>query len=247
VLAVLAGSVLVVACGGRAPVATPAPAPATGTPDVAALALATREACTALIEREAAQVIAFATYNRPTETLWDVAVRIRKEGQLTRIGCRYDVSTTRAVLYDPASPPPLPASAVAASPTPTPAPTAPAASGAAATPVAAAPAKAATPPAVAPAKPAAVAPEKRLAQDLSWVPDTVARAAMARTRDGCLAEARRQKLEIDAIDSFQREAGSTTRWEVALMSVRRNRRTPWQCTFDLSTDRATLREVKPAR
>ncbi|MCU0647569.1 MAG: hypothetical protein MUF00_06220 [Gemmatimonadaceae bacterium] len=263
-LAVLAGGVMVAGCGGAKATPAPAPAAASASSDVASLALATREACTALIEREAAQVVSFATYSRPTDSLWDVGVRIRKEGQLTRIGCRYDVTSSRAVLYDPASPPPLPsASVTAAAPASAVAgraasPAAPSAaatpSGTSATGVGSTPpssssaAPAPAPAATKPASPAPAAPpERRLAQDLSWVPDTVARAAMTRTRDGCLDAAKKQKLDIEAIDSFQREAGSTTKWEAALVSVRRNRRTTWQCTFDLSTSTPTLREVKPAR
>jgi hypothetical protein len=74
------------------------------------------------------------------------------------------------------------------------------------------------------------------------VRDTVARAAIARTRDGCLAEAARRKLEVEAIDAFQREAGSTTRWEATLQVRRRGRLVAQGCTMDLPAGRAVLRE-----
>jgi hypothetical protein len=80
-----------------------------------------------------------------------------------------------------------------------------------------------------------------LAQDLSWVPDTIARANIARVRDGCLAEAKRRKLDIESIDSFQREAGSATVWEAAMVSVRRGKPVTHACTFDQATGRTVLR------
>lgn len=254
-LALLVASCVTSACSGGRPAAAPSPtpAPAVAATDVAAQARATREACAALIEREDAELVDFLNFTRPAEGVWDASARVRRGATLTRVSCRYDVAAARAQLFDAASPPPLPAaSATSAAGGSAPAsPGAPAASRPAGTTAGgaapSAPATTGTPPATAaPAAPAASSappapPAKRLAQDLSWVPDSTARANIARTRDACLAEAKRRKLTIESIDSFQREAGSASRWEATMTSLKRGAVQVHPCTHDLATGRTTLK------
>lgn len=230
----LSGAVLLpllAGCGGASG-PSPAPKPAAASLDLSAQARATREACSALIERDdAMELVDFSTFSRAAEGIWDVSVRVRKGGALSRVGCRHLVITNETVLFDPATPPALPPGAVAvtaATPTPT-----------------ASVATTSTPaPAVSPA-PAAVpdaSPKPdRLASDLSWVPDPTARANIARVRDACLAAATRKKLVIESIDSFQRAAGSATLWEAALVSRRKGKPTPHVCTFDQATQQTVLK------
>jgi hypothetical protein len=224
---------LLVGCrGGGAP---PTPQPVPASTDFAAQARTTREACSALIERdEAMELVDFSTFTRAAEQIWDAAVRVRQRGALTRLGCRHNLTSNRTELFDPAAPPALPPGTVAlatggATAESKPAPEPPA--------KAVVPSTAPTTPAAVPASP----PLDRLAKDLSWVPDSTARANIARVRDACLAEASRKKLAIESIDSFQRMAGSATVWEAALVSRRRGKAVPHLCTFDQATAKTLLR------
>jgi hypothetical protein len=249
----MAGVLALSACAGGAAARPATPAPVAAPTDMAAQARATREACSALIEREdALELVDFSTFTRVAEGVWDAAVRVRRGGALTRLGCRYQLAVGRAELFDAAQPPALPAGVVPISPGPTGSAVAeqtPPPVAAAQLPAAPVPTKAPAPAPATSASPAGGTPggavtapaAKRLAQDLSWVPDTIARANIARVRDGCLAEAKRRKLDIESIDSFQREAGSATVWEAALVSVRRGKPVTHACTFDQATGRTVLR------
>jgi hypothetical protein len=229
---------LLAGCAGQSG-PSPAPSPAGPSIDLSSQARATREACSALIERDdAMELVDFSTFARAAVGIWDASVRVRKGGALTRVGCRHIVASSETVVFDPATPPALPAGAVALSTTASPSPATvsePVATGA---PAPVVPTAATV---TAPVAATAPNPPDRLASDLSWVPDPAARANIARVRDACLAAAARKKLTIESIDSFQRAAGSSTLWEAALVSRRRGKATTHLCTYDQVTQVTALK------
>lgn len=189
----------------------------------------TRTACSAEATKGKYEVVDFVTFDRLDEVNWDATIRARKAGRLLRIGCRYDTAARLAYVYEPSSAdggnPWGRAGRPAGTPAPAPSVGAPASSPASSSPPAAVPK---------PAPPAA--PGAGI--DLALISDTTARSAIARTRDACIAEAKRRKITFADFDAFRRVDG--TRWE-ALLLLRTNAKATRSCQLDLASGKATIK------
>lgn len=244
-------------CGGSAasksaapPVAEPAPSASTAsgpgagasvtpTPaEVSAQVRATRAACATEAPKQQYEVVDFVTFNRLDENNWEAVIRARQKGKLLRIGCRYDLKASLPYVYSPPSTdggnpwgpggPPKPPAAVQPAPEAKP----PVNTRTDARPDARKPDP----------KPEAKKPEPKpvpgASINLSAVPDTSARTAIARTRDACLAEAARRKITFDDFDAFRRVAAGE--WE-AMLLVKSGKTPSRSCRVVLSTGKATIK------
>jgi hypothetical protein len=74
--------------------------------------------------------------------------------------------------------------------------------------------------------------------NLNAITDTVARAAIVRTREACLAEAARRRITFDDFDAFRRV--DAARWE-AMLLVTKGRGASRNCQVDLKSGKATIK------
>ena len=266
-LSLVLAAPLASACGGAAApksVAAPAPEPAPvaspATPAAPAATLtpaersaqvrSARAACSTDAVKQQYEVVDFVTFNRLDDNNWEAVIRARQKGKLLRIGCRYDVKAASTYVYAPPSedggnpwgpggPPKAPAPAVTPDPKP---------ASSTARPDAKPPeTKRAEPPKAEPKKPEPKKPEPAKPEpkptpgsniNLNMVADTSARAAIARTRDACLAEAARRKIAFDDFDNFRRVAAGE--WE-AMLVVKSGKTAPRSCRVVVGTGKATIR------
>ena len=250
------------ACGGAGasgagpaaapvPAETPVPAPpppaaAPTQAEVSAQVRSTRSACSAEATKQKLEVVDFVTFNRLDESNWDSTVRVRRNGRLIRVGCRYDLKAAASYIYEPSASDggnpwgPAGAPKAAAAPvTSGPAPVEPK-TDAKAEPR---PAPARSEPKPAPPKPEPKAEPKAKPVpgsniDFRAIPDSTARAAIARTRDACLAEAARRRIAFDDFDAFRRVDG--TRWE-AILLIKKGKGSSRSCQVDVGTGKATIK------
>jgi hypothetical protein len=245
-----------------APAQEPAPvvSPSTPTATTATAALsptersaqvrAARAACATDAVKQQYEVVDFVTFNRLDDNNWEAVIRARQKGRLLRIGCRYDVKATTTYVYAPPSedggnpwgaggPPKAPAPAVTPEPKP--------ASSTARPDPKPPETRRAEPPKVEPKKPEPKKPEPTKPEpkptpgasiNLNMVADTSARAAIARTRDACLAEATRRRISFDDFDNFRRVAPGE--WE-AMLVVKTGKTAPRSCRVVVGTGKATIK------
>lgn len=250
---------MLAACGGGAPAPETTPSgavsPAAGggaaSPTLSALTpaeasaqvRATRTGCSTELAKQGLEPVDFVTFSRLDNANWNAVIRVRRKGQLTRVGCRYNTGSNTSYVYDatapdggnpwgPGGPPPAPntppnaaggAGAAATSGTAT-------GTGARGTSSAGqgsgSGSSTASPP---------PAPGSNI--NLRLVGDTTARTAISRTRDACLAEAKRRKLAVSDFDSFRRADNDS--WEATLVIDKSKSRR--SCRFELATGKATIR------
>jgi hypothetical protein len=192
------------------------------------------------------EVVDFVTFNRLDDNNWEAVIRARQQGKLLRIGCRYDLKAASTYVYSPPSEdggnpwgpggPPKAAAPdsrppnVTTRPDPKPPET-----------------NRAEPPKAEPKKPEPKKPEPAKPApkptpganiNLNAVADTSARAAIARTRDACLAEAARRKIAFDDFDAFRRVTAGE--WE-AMLVMKSGKPAPRSCRVVLGTGKATIK------
>ncbi|HYW31780.1 MAG TPA: hypothetical protein VE869_09760 [Gemmatimonas sp.] len=160
------------------------------------------------------------TFDRLDEVNWDATIRARKAGRLLRIGCRYDTVAKLAYVYEPSS-------ADGGNPW-----------GPAGKPAALAGAATASPMSAPLPKSASSPAPPGSTIDLALVSDTTARTAIARTRDACIAEAKRRKITFADFDAFRRIDGA--RWE-AILLLRKDAKSTRSCQLDLASGKATIK------
>jgi hypothetical protein len=249
------------ACGGAAsskaaapavaepaPVASPVTPPASAAPtaaEVSAQVRSARAACNTEATKQQYEVVDFVTFNRLDDNNWDAVIRARQKGKLLRIGCRYDLRAATSYVYSPPSVdggnPWGPAGAPKASAPPAAATNLGESRPASGTRTEAKPEakKPETKPETKPEpKPPAPKPVPGANINLNAVPDTSARAAIARTRDACLAEAARRKIAFDDFDAFRRVAPG--QWE-AMLLVKSGKGSSRSCRVVLDTGKATIK------
>lgn len=222
-----------------APVATTtaAPAPVAPTPaEVSAQVRTARGACSTEATRQQLEVVDFVTFNRLDERNWDSTIRVRRKGRLVRIGCRYDLKGAVTYIYEPSAadggnpwgPAGVPRPMAATPPVTAEGRTDPT------TPGSRAEAPRSEPEKAKPVPP----PVPGSSINLNAIADSVARSAVAHTRDACLAEAARRKIAFDDFDAFRRVEG--TRWE-AMLLVKNGKGSTRSCRVDVSTGKATIK------
>lgn len=200
----------------RAPAPLSAPAPA----EVSLQVRAARAACAAEVSKQGMELVDFVNFSRLDENNWDSTVRVRRKTKLVRVGCRHDLRAGWTNIYEPA-----------------------ASDGGNPWGPGGAPKSTASPPSASPVVPVApVAPVGPATPgssiNLNLVADTTARAAIARTRDACIAEAARRKIRFDDFDAFRRV--DAAHWE-AMLLIRKDKSDTRSCRFDTGSGKAVIK------